>query len=247
MDQTKFEKLHRIYGWITVFSLVLTAILLICSIIGIYQSGEHAFTRESIAAAFRSIALPCYLCLATLVGGGLLHILLPVSDSKTKPIRDEAQLLQRYFSSDFTNDQILSLQKKRKIMAIAFWSATSLLSLYPICYLLNSANFGVSDITADVAKATIVVAIPACLVFVGAIICSHFDHILVQKLIAIFKENGIKPTKVENDEKKTSLLPIRLIVAALAVAFIILGIVNEGYVDVLGKAIKICTECIGLG
>lgn len=247
MDQTKFEKLHRVYGWITVFSLVLTAILLICSIIGIYQSGEHAFTRESIGAAFQAIALPCYLCLALLVGGGIMHILLPVSDGKTKPIRDESQLLKRYQSSQFTNEQITALQKKRKVMAIAFWSATSLLSLYPVCYLLNSANFGVSDITADVARATIVVTTPACLVFVGAMVCSHFDHIWVQKLIAIYKENGIKPTKLEKDEKKTNLLPIRLMVAVIAVAFIVLGIINEGYVDVLGKAIKICTECIGLG
>jgi hypothetical protein len=29
--------------------------------------------------------------------------------------------------------------------------------------------------------------------------------------------------------------------------FIVLGIVNGGMADVLNKAIKICTECIGLG
>ena len=32
-----------------------------------------------------------------------------------------------------------------------------------------------------------------------------------------------------------------------AVALVILGILNGGLRDVLAKAVKICTECIGLG
>ena len=36
-------------------------------------------------------------------------------------------------------------------------------------------------------------------------------------------------------------------VLAASVAFIIVGIVNGGMSDVLGKAVRICTECIGLG
>lgn len=39
----------------------------------------------------------------------------------------------------------------------------------------------------------------------------------------------------------------RLVLAALALLFIILGVMNGGARDVLIKAINICTECIGLG
>ena len=39
----------------------------------------------------------------------------------------------------------------------------------------------------------------------------------------------------------------RLVLAALALLFIILGVMNGGARDVLVKAINICTECIGLG
>ena len=39
----------------------------------------------------------------------------------------------------------------------------------------------------------------------------------------------------------------RFILAALALLFIILGVMNGGAQDVLIKAINICTECIGLG
>ena len=33
----------------------------------------------------------------------------------------------------------------------------------------------------------------------------------------------------------------------IAMLFIVLGIVNGGLLDVLAKAIKICSECIGIG
>ncbi|MBE6974767.1 MAG: thioredoxin [Ruminococcaceae bacterium] len=38
-----------------------------------------------------------------------------------------------------------------------------------------------------------------------------------------------------------------MVLLAAAVAMIVLGIDNGGIAAVLGKAIRICTECIGLG
>ena len=40
---------------------------------------------------------------------------------------------------------------------------------------------------------------------------------------------------------------VRLLLLAVAVVFIVLGVMNGGLRDVLVKAINICTECIGLG
>ena len=40
---------------------------------------------------------------------------------------------------------------------------------------------------------------------------------------------------------------IKLVVACLAITFIVLGVLNGGMGDVLTKAINICTECIGMG
>ena len=40
---------------------------------------------------------------------------------------------------------------------------------------------------------------------------------------------------------------VRACLGALAVVFIIVGIINGGASDVLLKALVICTECIGLG
>ena len=58
--------------------------------------------------------------------------------------------------------------------------------------------------------------------------------------------------KVNADKKKLTENPrivwgIRGLILAVGVLFIVLGIFNGGMADVLGKAIRICTECIGLG
>jgi hypothetical protein len=47
--------------------------------------------------------------------------------------------------------------------------------------------------------------------------------------------------------KKVAITVVRCTVLAIGVLFVLLGILNGGMNDVVQKAIKICTECIGLG
>ena len=44
-----------------------------------------------------------------------------------------------------------------------------------------------------------------------------------------------------------SVMIVRFALVLLSVTFIIVGILGGDTEDVLGKAIRICTECIGLG
>ncbi len=39
----------------------------------------------------------------------------------------------------------------------------------------------------------------------------------------------------------------QLIIAVVGIAFIITGLYNGGFNDVMQKAIRICLECIGIG
>lgn len=48
-------------------------------------------------------------------------------------------------------------------------------------------------------------------------------------------------------EKAPHTGAFRVVLCGLAVLFIVLGVMNGGWYDVLVKAINICTECIGLG
>ena len=45
--------------------------------------------------------------------------------------------------------------------------------------------------------------------------------------------------------KKIVLL--RITVLAAAIILIVMGMIQNGYMDVMNKAIRICYECIGIG
>ena len=51
----------------------------------------------------------------------------------------------------------------------------------------------------------------------------------------------------ESEGEKKAVNIARYVIACISVVLIILGILNGGMADVLAKAVKICTECIGLG
>lgn len=67
------------------------------------------------------------------------------------------------------------------------------------------------------------------------------------ELICLFVEILRRRTPRSSEHSNVALLVTRLAVGVVAIVFIVLGAVNGGASDVLIKAIKICTECIGLG
>ena len=67
-------------------------------------------------------------------------------------------------------------------------------------------------------------------------------------VLGIRDEDGLKPDKggkVENRAPEGKTLRTVLLVAAIVL--IVAGVFNGSARDVFGKAVKICTECIGLG
>ncbi|MBQ7518910.1 MAG: hypothetical protein IJU12_01215 [Clostridia bacterium] len=67
--------------------------------------------------------------------------------------------------------------------------------------------------------------------------------------VIIRKNDEKKRVSVHPEKQRTpaASCKLRLSLFVLALAFIVLGILNGGLHDVLVKAIQICTECIGLG
>ena len=60
------------------------------------------------------------------------------------------------------------------------------------------------------------------------------------------KAAGIQ-AEPKKDEPAKSQTALRLVLLAVAVVFIIIGIRNGSMMAVVNKAIRICTECVGLG
>lgn len=50
-----------------------------------------------------------------------------------------------------------------------------------------------------------------------------------------------------NKREDRQLLLLRLAVFGTALAFIAIGIMRGEHLEVLGKAVRICLECIGIG
>ena len=67
-------------------------------------------------------------------------------------------------------------------------------------------------------------------------------------ILHVKDENGLKPVK---GEKVVNIAPdmntVRIVLLAAAVVLSAAGIYNGSAGDVFGKAVKICTECVGLG
>lgn len=90
------------------------------------------------------------------------------------------------------------------------------------------------------------IAVPGwlCLICaVGGIVLNIALPVKVDRVKAIRDKNAEKPKSMDPQK----LWFIRGAVMAVAIGLIILGIHNNGYADVLGKAIRICQECIGIG
>ena len=75
-------------------------------------------------------------------------------------------------------------------------------------------------------------------------------------VIFLVKRAAVTAAPVKRDGKKTTAARsasvfgkwlVRGVILIVGLLFIVLGILNGGAEDVLGKAVRICTECIGLG
>ncbi len=61
------------------------------------------------------------------------------------------------------------------------------------------------------------------------------------------EQAGDGPTVPVPDSRTGRITAVRAVLAAAAIALILLGVLNGSALDVLYKAINICTECVGLG
>jgi hypothetical protein len=74
----------------------------------------------------------------------------------------------------------------------------------------------------------------------------------MQREIELMKQASAQaPKKAEKPEPKAQkrfLMPgIQVAILVIGLALVILGACNQGTIDILNKAVAICTECVGLG
>ena len=255
-----FEKrrlLQRVCGILLSALLVAAGVLLAVSCVQIYKQGDSPFTRESVSAAFSRIAVPIYLTVFSVVATAVLAMIFPLEETKLRAKMTEETQLARLSAKEGLTAPAQKEEKLRRVLRAVAAAVTVIAALIPLFYLLNKANYAGDATYNEIVIAGVVrVAIFAAVAFATCMIVSFLCHASVKRELTILKGEGerVKNTAVPcrltawmKKHEKQTLLVLRCALLVLGVVLVIVGILHGGMADVLGKAINICTECIGLG
>ena len=236
--------------------LVVTGVLLIVSCVGIYREGDSPFTRESVGTALSRIAVPGCLTLFGIVATAVLRAVLPVEEvaPRTDPY-DEMTLAR--LKRKGTTSEVEALAHRRRVLRIMIVAALTIATVGSLIFLLNPQNY-----PADAAYNDVVIACTLWTVlwfgfaFICGLVLDFVCRAFIKQEVRLLRETTEKTTApacacplrlwLKKHEKQVQL-SLRCGLLVVAVVLIVMGILHGGMADVLGKAINICTECIGLG
>lgn len=242
--------------------LSVCSVLFIVSACSINRLGQSPYNYESIGAAFSRIAVPVYITLALVIISGIVLTLLSTDKTRVKPPKDAgSRLLRASRTADLNScdaDTLARIKKERTLRSVLYYVNVGLFALGTVIALVISAIVSSTVIGDgitfnDLLYAVLLVSFIAFNCLIPAIILA-FARIPVEMISAereLALISGVAKKKPTAPEAKKSNVPytliVRLSLAVIAVVFVIIGIFNGGMSDVVQKAIKICTECIGLG
>lgn len=255
-DKTK-SLLRLCYHVAVTAALAVAGVLLMVACVGIYRLNPdgHPFTREVVAQHFAPIALPVYLCAALAVLGFFLRPLLPAAPTPKADLTIPTlkRLTARVNLTACPAELAAAIQKERRARALHRNIVEALLAAGGaifLLYALDMANFHISEITASM-KAAMVWLIPCMGVpFAYGVFSAYFSRTSVKREIALLKSapaEAVSPAPAPLSQSERWIVIVRCALIALALFFMAVGFAKGGWLDVLTKAINICTECIGLG
>ena len=241
---------------------LILAVLLITSVISIYREGaaikstqplSWIFTRERVVQHVGSVVPLLFFGLGLTAAG----LILQVKDKKASlPVKD-AELIRNQILLKLSapGEGIFRERKKQQQLLFGGWIAFGSCMVPVLLYLINADHFPNGDLE-PVFLALMIHSLPWIIAGIG---CLMVSAVLREK--SILREIDLAreqlKTKagagsvnvVQAEEKRSSEQGkfLRWAVLIFAVCLIIAGIFNGSARDVFGKAVKICTECVGLG
>ncbi len=264
----KQEKIRLAYSVFLALLVVAAGISLIAVAADIYYSGKGTgviYSREIVGKKLSLIAIPLLFVVAAVIVGAIFPLV------EKKPARDKDAALKMLTArlpegeSEEYKSAEKDLNKVKKIRLIIWLAALAVVlaaAIACLVYLFTAANFKGADVNAEILK---MVSNVLPWSFAAIIVCagvSIYNGVLVEKQLKAAKamiKNGngqIKEQSKLNQKVEAvkavassniTLWVIRGVLFAVAITFIILGVLNGGAAEVLYKAVNICKECIGIG
>lgn len=251
---------------VSVLSILLGIAYIACAYHIYLSGGSDPYSREVVGKYLSYLLIPSVVLIISIV------IACIASGEKTgfKNEFTPEYLLARsvkknptYTLDAQTRDLALAEQKKRAIAKIITSVAVIALLLVALVLATNKAQYKNEQLTKEILNAVSIV-LPLTAASLGAaLVCSFFSRSSVKRELELHtlavKEGRItdaEPPELSilskiraalDSKEKTVTLVLRTVVGAAALALVIFGAAAGGMADVLAKAIKICTECIGLG
>ncbi|MDE7463488.1 MAG: hypothetical protein K2M48_00525 [Clostridiales bacterium] len=261
---------------LSVISVVL-AILFITFVAQIYYGGgEVMYSRAIVWGKLKYMIAPVAIWLVAVIGCFVLSVLFPNEKRPAAPptASERVVRLRKRIPSrrDVADGKYINAEHKQyatlemwRYIAYGIASAFAVgVAIYTIVYLCQKSNFSSGKINTDIlylVKNVFPWIVASFVLFIGVVI---YEFVVAKpqlgrmtKLLVASKGMSISrsPLVAYMDRAKSALiksedkivLGTRIVVALVAVVFIGIGAWDGGAGDVLGKAVAICTECIGLG
>lgn len=254
------KRIHLIYSIVLSASAVIAGICLMVACVGIYRSGNSPFTRDSIAAAFKTIAFPVYIFLALMIGGFILDQFLPRETSKPAVQKQYGVILEKLHRKlDLDHcDPALSkaIRKEQNNRGAHKFMSEGLLLVCSIAFLRYAVNiqyFTTEDINGSIIQAVLFFFLCLAIPFGYGVFAAYWNTRSIQKEITLVKAaiaTGATAESTQNEIKKSNAnigIIVKYGILAVSLAILIYGFIAGGTADVLAKAAAICTECVGLG
>ena len=263
MPSKNNNRIHKLYGIVTGVSAVVAGICLIAACLHIYRSGVAAdaaqiYTRQIVAESFAKIAVPVYVCLALVIGGMVLKLVLPTENPRLKPEKNLPLILQRLREKtdlDACDEQLRKAVVKERHLRKGLVLVCGILLLIGflmfLIYSCNAAHWGTNS-TPSMVSAMLEMLRCLFVPFALTVATTYlYRHIILKEIDLLKQAASQAPKAAEKAAPKAcrnrGVNIARIVILAAAVVLVVLGACNEGTKDILTKAVNICTECVGLG
>ncbi len=267
MSLKNINRIHHIYGIICGAVAVIAGLCFVISARQIYEAGlaqnTQPYTYETIGAAFARISIPVYLCLALVIGGIVLNIILPQPKKKLPAEKNLPLILARLqaktdlaqcdsqLRSDIVKQQ--NGRSLRRIICIGLFALSAILFATYACNGKNWAEIsipgGINQSMIKAVFALVLCLLPtACFGIYTAYACKRS----LSKEIELMRQANAAaplsdPRAIPCKNRERAIVIARYAILTFAVCILVYGFFAGGTADVLAKAAAICTECVGLG
>ena len=252
------KNISRLIGILISISIVITGICFIVECLSIYNSGDEPYSREAVGSSLKRILAPIVVTFLLILYGIIADILFPFQSSEKMSSDVKMRIDNIASRRDFYSykgkgcKEIKKEVKKRVIIDIVRLVLFVVgLTLF-FCYALRIEHFHQTKMNESMIKAMMVLLCTCGIPFLFSIFSVFYNEKSMQKqldcMLSVIKDVPQKTPNAASTSSSINLaLTVQITILIVGIGLLIFGFVQGGTADVLAKAAKICTECIGLG